>query len=82
MIGRALESQSSEEPEESCDGPPVDALPLGEGVEVVELLEQFGGGLVDGADHGAAPLGQGLQEVNALVAAAAVQSAVKNILQI
>ena len=43
----------------------VDAAAPGQDVQLVELLEQPAGRLVDGADDGAATLGQGFQQRNA-----------------
>ena len=56
-------------------GASVDAAAPGQDVELVELLEEPAGGLVDGADDGPAALGQGLQQRDAGGAGVAVQAA-------
>lgn len=53
----------------------VDALSLGQGVEVVEHFEQAGRGLVDGANDGPAATREGFQQGHALEAGGAVQAA-------
>lgn len=57
---------------------PVDAMTLRKSVQVVELLKEPGGWLMNCANDGSTFLGQRAQQVYALVAVLAVQSAEKD----
>lgn len=75
VVGRTLQTERAQERHQLLRGALVDALSVGQRVQVVEHLEQTSGRLVDRADDGPAALGQRLQQRDALEAGRAVQAA-------
>ena len=62
MIAGALESGGGQGGHQVRSGAAVDAAAPGQDVELIKLLKQPTGRLVDGADDGPAALGQRLQQ--------------------
>ena len=75
MIAGAVETGSGQRRHQVRSGAAVDAAAPGQDVELVKLLEQPTGRLVDGADDGPAALGQRLQQRDAGGARVTVQTA-------
>lgn len=76
MVAWTHESQLAQERHELLRRALVDALPLGERVQVVEHLEESSARLVDRADDGAASARQRLEQRDTLEARRAVQTTV------
>lgn len=76
MITGTLESEGAEEGNELFSRTLVNALSFGQGVQMVEHLEQTGTGLMDGTNDCAATAAQGFQQRNTLETRTTVQTTV------
>ena len=75
MVGWAFQSQRAKIGDQEANLASVQALALGEQIEVVELLKQLRRGLMNGADDRASALSQAFEQRDALIARGTVQTA-------
>uniref|UniRef100_A0A182QAJ4 Uncharacterized protein n=1 Tax=Anopheles farauti TaxID=69004 RepID=A0A182QAJ4_9DIPT len=75
VIARTFEPERGQERDQPVHAPLINALPLGQHVQIVKQLEYPGRRLVDGADDRATAAGQRLQQRDQLRAGRAVQAA-------